>query len=166
MSILQNSYPDNIGIGFPGQVANTTTCDVDSRVAEVPATEDGIPFARACQKTDKDGGCQIGLASSAAFVGISIRERTLRPQDVDGSGNPVYPNGYHVGLLIRGDIFVDVESAVVDGAIVTANEDTGRLSDDVVASDQFQVMGARWMTTQAVADGIAVLRLGPVPATA
>ena len=57
MSIVQNAYPENITHGRNGQIANTTTCDVNSFVV----TGDPIPFGRGCHAVN--GEIEVGVSS-------------------------------------------------------------------------------------------------------
>ena len=167
MSVVQSTYPSNIGEAVKGMIASTVDAQVDSLICDEAL---GIPVARAVREVLASGKLKIGI-DALGFRGISIRERTLRPNDVNSAGAEIYPNGYHVGVLFEGEIWVDIQAAVTRGLDVTANADTGQLSSMAVAAQvgspgdpnyaaaQIRIASARWMSSQATVNGLAKVRL-------
>jgi len=104
MAVVQTTYRNYHDIGQNGQLASTSTYDVDSR--QNVGTE-AIPFGRALgQPTGDEMGCVLG-ANEQRFVGISAAGKTLRPQT-----NDTYAIGDIVSVLIRGDIYVKLSDTV------------------------------------------------------
>ena len=105
-----------------------------------------------------------GIAANS-FVGLAVRDRTLRPSQEDE-----YVEGDVVSSLNRGEMWVKVEAAVTVGDIVSANADTGQLSAKAAAAQvsipgnvgyvpaQIRINGGRWMSA-AAASGLARVRL-------
>ena len=161
MPTVQDSYSLRMGNGYEGQIADTTTCDVDTFVADESS---GIGFGKAVKRGTLAGECSLGAdgASSSPFavndfLGVTVRDRTRSPKDSDK-----YVDNSHVAVLFRGDIWVKVGGAVALGNAVTVDEDTGVFSATAAADGQFAVPNARWMTA-AASGGLAILRLGGAP---
>ena len=130
MAVVQSTYPDNIGQAVNGQIASTVNAQVDSLICDEAA---GIKIGIAVREILATGKLKRGI-DAVGFRGISIRERTLRPNDANPAGEAIYPMGYHVGVLAEGEMWVKVEVAVTRGLDVTANADTGELSSKDVAA--------------------------------
>ena len=80
------------------------------------------------------------------------------------SGGLEYPVGNGINIAIAGIFWVLVESAVTVGADVTADTTTGQLSSAAAAAGQILISGARWMTAQTTANGLAQVYLdGTIP---
>ncbi len=156
MPSLQTTYTERIKNARKGQIANSTTCTVDTREVE---TDDGIGFGLACGQGTADDGVVLGASTADEFAGISVKDVTRAPGDDDQ-----YEKGVNAAILTRGDIWVEVDEAVSAGDEVTFSSTTGELSSAATSGTQFAVSGARWMTS-AAANGLAVLRLsGHLPA--
>jgi len=154
MPAVQSTYADNIGNAVAGNVADTTTHDARTYICE---GADGIGFGVAVQQGTADDGAKIGIATGK-FVGVSIKDPTLRPD-----ANDKFEEGGHMAVLFRGTIWVKVEDAVTVGGDVTAKTTTGALSSKAVTATQIKIDGARWMS-KAAAGGLAKLQLsGELP---
>ena len=173
MAIVQSTYVQKHAVARNGQIANLQTCTVDSYLVTATA---GIAFGVACKQGTNAKEVLVGVApiattpfASTDFVGVSVLDPTRDPADED-----TYKKGAHASLIVRGDLWVQVESAVTVGGDVTANADTGELSSAAGSAvvtggqahpGQVVIPGARWMSA-AAADGLAQLRLGTfLPAT-
>ena len=151
----RTSYTNEIVRAVRGQIANTQTCDVDTYLVEDSA---GVPFGIACQLGTSPQHVKLGIAANK-FIGISVKDTTLDPSDDDK-----YDEGTHASIIYRGDIWVAAGAAVTAGQDVSAVTTTGVLSSAAAASTQIVIAGARWMTTQATAGGLAIVRLsGELP---
>ena len=177
MAILQTTYPDDIPIAVKGQVATTTTTDIASYIVGDSA---GIGVGLGIFQGSTAQAASLG-ARVNKFIGLSVRERSLRPNDADSGGDLVYPEGQHVAALQRGEMWVAVGAAVTVGGDVTIQGRTGVLSSAAAATrtanydpdmadsnsnnpGQILIAGARWMTAQAVVGGLARVRLsGELP---
>ena len=159
MAVLQTSYPDEMPVAFNGQCINVNSWDVRPYIVETAV----IPVGRACRQGTAAKQALLGIATNT-FIGITIRDRTYGPESSDTSGNLQYPVGKGINLIYRGLIWVMVESAVTVGGDVTADTTTGQLSSAAAAADQILITGARWMTAQATANGLAQVYLdGTLP---
>ena len=163
MAVVQTTYPNTHGEYVVGQIADTTTGDVDSVVL---AGADDLMFgmmARQSAVTNSAPNAVDAGAATALMRGIAVRDQRLRAAR-DGA----FETGDIVPVLWRGDIAVKVSAAVTDGANVvaateasgtgTAREEIGQLSTKAANATHIAVPGARFMT-DAAAQGIAVVRL-------
>lgn len=166
MPQVQTSYVEQHGEAAAGLVANTRTADVDSGRVEGAGA---IGFGRAVRAGTDPDQVQAGLdatsaaLASASFAGISILDKTLRPEQ-----NDTYVRGDIASILSRGDIWVEVEEAVSKGDDVTARADDGRLSSRAAAAAgggrplQAAIRHAVFRTS-AAAGGLALVRLHHAP---
>jgi hypothetical protein len=150
MSVVQSTYEERIAQAVAGQVANETDWSADTGNCE---TEAGIGFGVVVGQGAADKGVVLGAATAAGFRGVSLRDVTLPPSQVDK-----YAKGQNVGILNRGDIWVTVGAAVQAGENATFVATTGVLSSAASSGSQFEIAGARWMTS-AAPGGLAMLRL-------
>jgi hypothetical protein len=86
----------------------------------------------------------------AAFCGISTRDVTIRV----GSAVDVYKQNENMGVMVRGDIWVQVLQEVKVGDTVKFNATTGQLGDSAGTA----ITAARYMTA-AGPSGLAIVRL-------
>ena len=160
MPQVQTSYTERHENAFAGMIANPQTCDLDSLEFR-GAT--GVAFGRAVQQGPSARTCMAGVAANT-FRGVAVIDKTLQP-----SQNDEYVEGDVASILWRGDVWVPVETAVSARQDVTVNGTTGQFSSAAAAPggnpQRHTIAGARWMTDQTTAGGLALLRLaGPVPA--
>lgn len=161
MATVQNTYTENISVGRAGQIATASPCIVDSY--EVDATKGtGIKFGYAVKKGTNDDQVAVGVTGNASsphhvedFLGITVQDHAR----LGGTPTDAYDKGAIAACITQGDVWVPVEAAVTVGAAVTIDETTGQLSAATAADEQFLLPGARWMTAQATANGLAVVRL-------
>ena len=123
MAILQSSYPGELNIAYNGQCVEVSTVDIHPYVVEATA----IPVGVACQQGTDAENARLGISTNK-FIGVSIRDRTYGPENTDVNGYLEYPVAQGVSVLIRGLIWVKVESSVTVGVDVTGNYTTGQLS--------------------------------------
>ena len=158
MSVVQSSYPDEIAVAYNGQLVQVNSKDIHPYVVETAV----IPVGVACQQGTNAEDAKVGIAANK-FIGISIRDRTYGPENTSNK-KLQYPVGQGINILIRGIVWVEVESAVTVGANVTAKTTTGALSTAAVSGTQILISGARWLTAQSSANGLAQLYLdGSLP---
>lgn len=143
MAVVQSSYSENQGIGFPGQIASMHSYDSDSLIVE---NSNGIPFGCAVGQGTAYNQCRLGAAAAGAFRGISIRDNTLPAVAADSDYVDEYPRYQLAGVMTRGDIWVLPDGNVSPGNDVTYNATTGRLSSAAAGAGQFAITGARWLT--------------------
>ena len=170
MSVVQTEYPNYHDGMVDGQVANTTTYDVDSAILNHATVN--VPFGRYVRTATAAGAnardVELGVAAGAGR-GIAIMDERL-----PGASAGEYTNGDPVSVLWRGDVAVRVSAAVTGGSnVVVATvqtgadatlETVGQLSTKAANATHLLLAGARFMTT-AAAQEIAVVRLaGSVPA--
>ena len=147
--VVQTTYPEMMPVAVAGMPATMTTWDADTKFVETAA---GIDFARAVSRGASEKGVVIGGA--ATFIGVTYRDITLVTQ-VGGTVDKI-PQKSLAGIMIRGDIWVDVSAAVVAGDPVIFNATTGRFG----GATGSQIAGAEWIRGQATVGGLALLRLG------
>lgn len=153
MPVVQSSYSENIAAAYAGMVANMLQADISTRICETAA---GIAFGVAVGKGSADDGAVIGAGAAASFLGVSVRDVTLDPDDLDK-----YQQYANMAVITKGEIWVTAGGNVADGEDVTFVATTGVLSSAGTSGSQFAIAGARWMTT-ASSGQLAKLKLGGV----
>jgi hypothetical protein len=152
--VVQSTYPDTQAVAYPGMPATMHGWDADSLFVETSA---GIGFGLAVSKGTSEKGVVIG---GTAFVGVTFRDITLI-QRVGGTVD-LYRQRDLAGICVRGDIWVNVTTAVARGDPVLYNATTGAFGG---AAGQ-ALTHARWMRGNAGVAGLAILRLtGPLAQT-
>lgn len=150
--MVQDTYLENMRPGVPGQQANMEPVDFLSRSNEAATV---IGFGVIVKQGVNDKGCVADLTNLNAdnYLGLSVRERSVRPET---------PNGFaqyeSVRIARRGCFFVTVGAAVTAGTDVTVNTTTGALSSTAVGAGQVLIPNARWETS-ASSGGLAIVRL-------
>ena len=167
MAVVQSTYPNFHAAKVDGQVADTTTADIDS-YRLTGATS--VPFGRAVSRSNQAGAgdrdCE--LYEGARYAGIAVMDERLA-----AGANGTYKQGDSLSAMWRGDVAVKVSAAVAPGddvVIATAAsgtgataEEIGQLSSKAADGTHIALTGARFLTTTAAQD-IAVVRLaGPAP---
>jgi hypothetical protein len=148
MPAVQTSYSERIAQAVEGQVGNETNWDADTKIVETAA---GIGFGKAVSQGTSDKQIVVGGAL-ADFVGITIRDITL-----PASQNDTFAEGDEVGVLTEGDIWVKPSVEVVAGDPVHYNATTGVFTN---TGGSGPIKGARYMTSNGGANGLALVRLG------
>lgn len=136
-SVVQSTYSENIPKGYPGQIADLTDYEVDTRICETAA---GIGFGLACAQGSADKGATLGGAIGV-FVGCSVRDPALKAGNSDK-----YAENDLMGVLRRGDVYVTAGAEVSPGDDVHYNSTTGAFSN---TGGSGPIKGARWMTSTA-----------------
>ena len=164
MSTVQSSYELAHEKMQQGQIADTTTCDVDSlRLAR----GDDVPFGVAVQTSQAaspdDREIEGGITLAADFRGIAVEDQRLPAANAG-----VYKVGNIVSVLWRGDIVVKVSAAVSaqDDVVVATTgsgagatlEVEGQLSSKAANATHIAVGSAKFLTS-AAAQGLAVVRI-------
>lgn len=158
MPQTQTTYRETHAPATAGMVANSLIAKIES--LEFTGATHG-KFGYAVGQGSNAGDCVAGVASKDKFRGILVHDKTLMPKQEDE-----YEKGDVASVLFEGDIWVPVEAAVTVGADVTVKAGTGQLSSAAVGASQFKIDGARWMTAQSTANGLAVVRLSGYMASA
>lgn len=150
MPDLQTTYPLRQPIGFEGQKVDGREYDAETKLASGAAISFGRPVARGAA----DNQCILLTAANAAkFLGISVRDVSLRPTSGDK-----YQVGDNVAVLTRGPIFVRVEGAVAADDVAHFNTATNRFTSAAVAGTVIAFGGDAWKFDGAAADGgLAIL---------
>jgi len=141
MAQVQTSYQERMPVAVAGMPATMSGWDVDTKLCE---TDAGIPFGRAVSQGAADRGVVLG---GTGFLGVSMRDPTLPPSSGD-----INLDNMDMGVLVRGDIWVEVSADVAVGDAVAYNTTTGLFGAGQA------IPNARWMTS-ADANGLAILRL-------
>jgi hypothetical protein len=144
---IQTTYPDTIRPGIAGMIANEEPVRLISRTVEDAA---GIAFGLGVVQGVADKGCKVGTYSEGAFLGVTVRERSIKAE---------FPNGFmqydSARIMRSGCIWVAVTAAVVAGnpAKVSATGTWGP------GSGTGDVNHCRFETSQPTPGGLAILRL-------
>jgi len=156
MATVQSTYSENIDAALPGMAADADF-SADTRICETAA---GIGFGLAVGQGTSDNEAKLAPAAAADFVGITMRDRTLVNDSDD-----LYAQYENMAVMTEGDIWVTTGGVVSAGDNVTFVKSTGVLSSAATSGTQFEITGARWMTS-AANGGLAKVRLsGELPAS-
>lgn len=148
MAVVQSAYSERMVEGLPGQVANMTNWDADTRTCETAA---GIGFGLPVGQGSADKGAVLAGAL-AGFVGVSVRDVTL---DHDTAALDEYSQNENMAVLTEGDIWVTTSVAALPSDPVHYNATTGAW---LITGGEGPIVGARWMRSSAIG-GRNVLRL-------
>ena len=174
MSTVQSAYPNFHDQWLDGQIADTASCDVDSRIAE-----GAIAFGRAVRAgTAHTAGNRSSQSRDTVVQGIgagntgpgTFRGIALIDQRVPATAGEAYPSGEVASIIWRGDVAVKVSAAVSAGDDVVvateasgagaAAEEIGQLSSKAADTTHIALPTTRArFITAAAAQGIAVVRL-------
>ncbi len=140
-------------LGFEGQKVSGEAFNAITRLAETAA---GIDFGRAVARGTADNqALLLTLGNAAAFIGISVRDVSLRPSSA--SAGEKYNQYDNMTVLTHGAIFVKVAGAVNDGDAARYDVGTGRFTAAAVAGNVV-ALPAGWVFDSTAADGeIAIL---------
>ena len=162
MAHTQSTYRETQFQAVLGLVANSNPCTIDTYIVDESG---GIGFGRVVKQGTDDDQCDLGADGPSSspfavtdFLGIALMDMSQEGSHA-ASARDEYPNGAVASVLSMGDVWVSVAAAVTAGDDVTVDDGTGRLSTITAADGQFLIPGARWMTTQATANGLAIVRL-------
>lgn len=141
---IQTTYSANIAAAYEGQIANLEPNILISRTVE---NSGGVGFGKPVQKGSADNGCTGVLTGATEILGITVRDRSVRP------ATPNLFAQYESALLMRkGVIWVTVTDAggVADGDPVWINKTNGTFSNaDAGSSNGIRLGAARWESTGA-----------------
>ena len=154
---LNFSYSENLEAGRLGQIATTEDINLITRVAEVDDIPIGCPLEPGNTTVHGPGHSNIDNTEGAAvkpydggqFVGITVRERSIRSDN-----NDMYKKGDDLRMATNyGDMWVEVDGPVAVGDRVHVN----------AGATQFGVAGdpinALFETSAAAAGELAIIRL-------
>ena len=146
--------------GFNGQLSDSpATKDVFSGYA----VKEALPLGRlvVVNTANGDGAVMLPTASgdiTNLAVGVVLHSHSL---ESDLTGDPEWPVKSAVPVLRTGRMYVTVEDAVAEGALVYARHDLapfGIFRSDVDAGKATLVLGARYRSSTAGA-GIAIVEI-------
>lgn len=139
---VQDQYNEHIRAGVPGQIVDMIPKTLISRAIEDAA---GIGFGVPAFQGENDKGV-TGTGTAAEFVGITVRERSLRAEE------DKFVQYDSVRLMTDGAVWVTAPAAVAAG--------------DAVVLGGVTIPGARYDTSTSAANQIAQVRLGVIAAPA
>ena len=121
-----------------------------------------VPNGRAVKQGSDYDKCVLGVTAGGstpfaitAFLGVATDNPTLEAGDSNNDSTPV---GRRIDVMVKGDIWINVKTAVAVGDDVTVINATGELSSAVGTALIGTAVNGRWMTP-ASDGGIARLRL-------
>ena len=140
------AYKAEQDAGIAGAIVNTENSNIISRTVEDAA---GIAFGLAVAQGENDKGCRAVTTGDAAFVGVTVLDRTAG----DLNGNGKFKQYESARILEEGVIWVEVTAAVKAGDAAAVDLATGKFNKAGAA-----MAGARFETS-AASGGLAQLRL-------
>src|SRR5262245_2862663 len=120
--MASSQYPTEMRPGVEGALANEEPAVLISRTVEENA---GIGFGKAVKQGAADKGCKVADAGSKV-VGITVRERSVRPDAMDGNGFARFDSAR---IMVMGVIWVAVSTNVAAGDRVLFDSATGKFSN-------------------------------------
>ncbi|OHD25173.1 MAG: hypothetical protein A2Y38_06665 [Spirochaetes bacterium GWB1_59_5] len=123
---------------------------------------DEIPFGRAVAKvTGDDNGVELPDSGAAVLLGVAVRDISV--EEGDATAENAFAADSAVGVLRRGQIWVQVEEAVTpDDAVFVRHTANGPLTKlgifrtDADGGNAIALTTAKFLTSAAT-DGLAVL---------
>lgn len=148
MPVLQNSYTDNLALGYPGMVANGETSNRISRTVEDAA---GVAFGKPVYRGSGDHGCTGTVGTLATFLGFTVA--TSAQQPVAGQDADEYQQYDNATILTSGAMFVTVTGNVADGAAITVGTGAGAADGlSSIAADATHI-ATGWVADQTITGG-------------
>lgn len=140
------------------------TAGVGKSHSKVTQTAAGIPVGRAVARgTAPDGANLVFTAStgnvSNNFIGVSLRDTTLNP-----SNDRVFPRQNMMRVAVSGEVYVEADGAVTEGAAVTFETTGGKLGAKAASSTSFSIPGAVWASSATTGEIAKVYLSGHLPA--
>lgn len=151
---MQTSYNPEMPRALVGQIADLSNKTVDSFAAE-EALNPGVPVMRGTVP-DKQVLAVDAEGDAAKAIGVVIHEH----KEPTGANEKYYPQGYAVGVMTKGRIWVQTGGAVTAGAAANYKVADGTFVADAVASGiEALACGAKFITSTSAA-GLAIVEIG------
>ncbi|WP_312831974.1 structural cement protein Gp24 [Pseudomonas lactis] len=148
---VQTTYTSNIRAGLPGMIVDMIPKTLVSRTVQAAGgLAFGIPVIQGT--ADKAGRASTTGDTAAKFVGISVRDRSVK---ADANAYSQYESAR---VMTKGAIWVTASVQVAAGDAVYFVPATGVWTN--VATDNVLVAGARFDTSTTGTNQIAQVRLG------
>lgn len=148
---IQSSYSASIRAGLPGMIVDMIPKTLISRTVQAAAgLAFGVPVIQGT--ADKAGRASAAGDTAAKFVGISVRDRSVKAE------GDVYSQYESARVMTKGAIWVNASVQVAVGDPVYFVPATGLWTN--VATDNVLVAGARFDTSTTGTNQIAQVRLG------
>ena len=148
MPAVQTTYNEKIDAARVGQIANTEPVVLISRNVEDVTP---IAFGKPVMQGTADDGCKL-FASGTEVLGITVRERSTRPETPD-----TFARYESARIMKKGVIWVVAAVAVTPGQpvyVVTASATFSNVAEAAVL-----IPNARWESTAGIG-ALAKVRLG------
>ncbi|HCF5160787.1 TPA: DUF2190 family protein [Pseudomonas aeruginosa] len=151
MPAVQTTYSENIRPGLPGMIVDMIPKTLISRTVEASAgLAFGIPVMQ--DTADKAGRAPTAGDTAAKFVGISVRDRSVKAEANQ------YSQYESARVMTKGAVWVTASVQVAAGDPVYFVPATGVWTN--VATSNVAVPGARFDTSTTGANQLAQVRLG------
>ncbi|HBN8624988.1 TPA: hypothetical protein ACKPG1_004887 [Pseudomonas aeruginosa] len=151
MPAVQTTYSANIRPGLPGMIVDEVPKTLISRTVEAAGgLAFGIPVMQGT--ADKAGRAPTTGDTAAKFVGISVRDRSVKAEANQ------YSQYESARVMTEGAIWVTAAVQVAVGDPVYFVPASGAWTN--VATDNVQVAGARFDTSTTGTNQLAQVRLG------
>lgn len=116
---VQSTYADNMSVAYEGMIADETPNTLISRTVETAA----IGFGKAVKQGTGDHGVEAATADTDAYIGITVRDQSIDPANVD-----LFAVGDTALLMTQGAIWVTAGATVAAGADVYMIAADGRFT--------------------------------------
>lgn len=122
MSVVQNTFNEDIPVGYAGMEADGELSNIISRTLEGSTA---CPFGRAVYRGTHDRGCTLSV--SANLYGFAIARKGLPV--TSGRAADTFAPGDTIPVKERGKIWVNSSTAAADGGQVYVVTATGAIAN-------------------------------------
>lgn len=160
MATVQTTYTEDQPTAVAGMAANTQPRGVDSyRVNQSAGIGYGLAVRRdSSSDSEVNLGCTAGADPFTATHFLGVAKVDLAVPASPGNPDEVQ-NGDMIAVLHAGDIWVVVSAAVNAGDDVACDTTSGKFNTAVGSATNAVIPNAVFLSDQATADGLALLRL-------
>lgn len=147
---MQTKYNLEMTHGIAGQIADLSNKTIDSFAAE-----EGLnPAALVVRGTNPEKQVKAAAAGTAKdAIGVVIHEHKE-------PANPYYAEGYAVGVMTKGRVWVPVTKAVTAGSVANYKIADKAFTDEAAAAD-IEAVGVKCVFITSTTDaGIAQIEIG------
>lgn len=144
---VQSVYADNMSAAYEGMIADETPNTLISRTVETAA----IGFGKAVKQGTGDHGVAAAAADTDAYIGITVRDQSIDPANVD-----LFAVGDTALIMTEGAIWVTAHDTVIAGAAVYMNVSSKKFTD--TSTSNLAIPNAVFETSGA-ADELVRIRL-------
>lgn len=153
----QTSYSNTFSEGIAGMLYDLRAHEVITRI-----NDDGtdIPFGVAVARK-ADGTIKLPTLTGDLILGVAVFDQSRENRAL--ASDAAIADGSPMNVLRKGVVWVEVEDACTEGGVVyvrhAGSGDKGAFKGSDDSTNASLLAGARWLSTQASAGGLALLEI-------